>query len=108
MGMKEERLDNLKYLKEKYPDIYKSYEEYGKSIHTNGGPLDEKTRWLIKIAVSASSGYGYALQTHIEKGLKAGCSREEIEHTLLLTAPSAGFPTMMAALMILRKTDGNG
>ncbi|MBF9014250.1 MULTISPECIES: carboxymuconolactone decarboxylase family protein [unclassified Oceanispirochaeta] len=104
MSMKEKRKDNLKYLMEQHPEIYKSYEEFGHALHEKGGPLDNKTRWLIKIAVSAASQFDFALQTHIEKALKAGCTAEEIEHTLLLTAPSAGFPRMMSALMIFRET----
>ncbi|MDA3955308.1 carboxymuconolactone decarboxylase family protein [Oceanispirochaeta sp.] len=102
--MKKKRLENLKYFKEKHPDVFKSYEKFGETLHESGGPLDEKTRWLVKIAVSASSQYEYALQTHIEKALKAGCTPEEIEHTILLIAPSAGFPRMLSALMIFRKT----
>jgi AhpD family alkylhydroperoxidase len=101
-----ERVENLKYFKEHYPELYKAYESFGKEIHEKGGPLDRKTRWLIKIAVSAASQYEYALQTHIEKALNAGCSREEIEHAVLLIAPTVGFPRMMNALMILRKTIG--
>lgn len=104
MSMKEKRKENLKYLMENHPEIYKSYEGFGQALHENGGPLDDKTRWLIKIAVSAASQFDFALQTHIEKALKAGCTAEEIEHTILLIAPSAGFPRMMSALMIFRKT----
>jgi len=104
MSMKEKRIENLKYFKNKHPQIFESYENFGSALHKQGGPLDEKTRWLIKIAVSASSQYEYALQTHIEKALNCGCTPEEIEHALLLLAPSAGFPKMMAALMVLRDT----
>ncbi len=104
MNMKKKRKENLQYLMKNHPDLYKSYEDFGHALHEKGGPLDEKTRWLIKIAVSASSQFDFALQTHIEKAMKAGCSKEEIEHTILLTAPSAGFPRMMSALMIFRET----
>ncbi len=104
MNMKKKRKENLDYLMAKHPDLYKSYQEFGHALHEKGGPLDDKTRWLIKIAVSAASQFDFALQTHIEKALKAGCTAEEIEHTILLTAPSAGFPRMMAALMIFRET----
>ncbi len=101
--MEKERHENLAYLQEAHPDLYRAYQEYGKQVHEQGGPLDTKSRWLIKIAVSASLRYELALETHIEKGKAAGCSREEIEHTILLTAPSAGFPTMMEALLVLRR-----
>ena len=95
--------DHFKYFQNHYPDIYEAYENYGKKIHEQGGPLDEKTRWLIKISISATEGYAYALETHIKKGIAAGCTPEEIQHTLLLLAPSVGFPRMMEALLIFRE-----
>ncbi|MGI5998197.1 MAG: carboxymuconolactone decarboxylase family protein [Lutispora sp.] len=93
---------NLKYLTDKHGDIYKAYENYGKLVHEKGGPLDEKTRWLIKVALSVDCQYPYALRTHIQKALKSGCTKEEIEHAMLLVAPTCGFPKMMQGLLILR------
>lgn len=94
---------NLQYFQEHYPDIYSAYEAYGKLIHEGGGPLDEKTRWLIKVSISATEGAPYALKTHIKKALHGGCSQEEIRHALLLLAPSVGFPKMMEALLVFRE-----
>lgn len=94
---------NLKYFTENHGEIYDAYENYGKLIHEKGGPLDEKTRWLIKIALSTCSQYQFALRTHILKALKSGCTKEEIEHAILLVAPTCGFPRMMQALLIFRK-----
>ena len=93
---------NLKYYTEHHQEIYDAYENYGRLVHENGGPLSEKTRWLIKVALSTDCQYEYALQTHILKALKAGCSKEEIEHAILLVAPTSGFPRTMQGLMILR------
>ena len=98
------RKKNFRYFKENHPEIYKAYEDFGKELHEKGGPLDEKSRWLIKIGVSAASQYEFALQTHIEKAMKAGCTAAEIEHAILLIASTAGFPRMMNALMIFRET----
>lgn len=95
--------NNLKYLIEKHGDIYEAYENYGKMVHHKGGPLDEKTRWLIKVATSASCHHHYALRTHIRKAIKVGCTREEVEHVLLLVAPTAGFPSLMESLLSLRE-----
>lgn len=94
--------DNFTYFKEKHPAIYEAYEKFGKLIHEEGGPLDEKTRWLVKIAVTTAGQNQYALRTHIKKALRGGCSPDEIEHAILLTAPSAGFPVMMEAILVLR------
>ncbi len=93
---------NLKYLIENHGEIYNAYENYGGLIHEKGGPLDEKTRWLIKVALSTNCQYQFALNTHIMKALKSGCTKEEIEHAILLVAPTCGFPKTMQGLLILR------
>lgn len=98
--------NNLKYLIENHGEIYDAYENFGKLVHEKGGPLDEKTRWLIKIALSTNSQYQYALRTHILKALKNGCTKEEIEHAILLVAPTSGFPKMMEGMLILRSVLG--
>ncbi len=100
MGNK--KTENLMYLKALHTEVYKAYEEFGKAVHEHGGPIDEKTRWLIKVAISAVEQYPYALRTHLHKALDAGCTRTEIEHAILLVAPTAGFPKAMEAIMILR------
>lgn len=94
--------DNLDYMSENHKEIYDAYKNYGKLIHEKGGPLDEKTRWLIKVALSTEAQYPYALRTHIQKALNCGCSKEEIEHAILLVAPTAGFPKTMEGLLVLR------
>jgi 4-carboxymuconolactone decarboxylase len=94
---------NLEYLMEHHKEIYDTYANFGKLIHTKGGPLDERTRWLIKIALSTSCQYEHALKTHILKAMKAGCTEKEIEHAILLVAPTVGFPRMMRGLMAFRE-----
>lgn len=95
--------ENLEYFQNNHKDIYEAYQNFGKTLHEEGGPLDEKTRWLVKVVVSATSEYQYALRTHINKALRNGCTKEEIEHAMLLIAPTAGFPKTMEAIMILRE-----
>ena len=97
---------NLKYLTENHNEIYNAYANFGKLVHEKGGPLDEKTRWLIKVALSTDGQYEYALRTHILKALKSGCTKEEIEHAILLVAPTSGFPKMMKGILILRNILG--
>jgi alkylhydroperoxidase/carboxymuconolactone decarboxylase family protein YurZ len=95
--------DNLDALIERHPDIYEAYTRFGKAVHEQGGPLDEKTRWLIKLATSATLGQEKAQITHMAKALEAGCTPDELEHTLLLLAPTAGFPCMMTAMERFRE-----
>lgn len=93
---------NLKYFTVHHPGVYEAYEKYGRLVHETGGPLDEKTRWLIKVSLSTACQYRYALKTHILKALNNGCSKEEIEHAILLVAPTAGFPKTMEGILVLR------
>lgn len=106
--MSRDKVENFMYFKAIHTDVYKAYEEFGRTVHEKGGPVDEKTRWLIKVAVSAVEQYPYALRTHIHNALSAGCTRTEIEHAILLIAPTCGFPKAMEAIMILRdELDGD-
>ncbi|ATW24894.1 carboxymuconolactone decarboxylase family protein [Candidatus Formimonas warabiya] len=98
--------NNLKYFMGKHEEIYHAYENYGQLMHEIGGPLDEKTRWLLKVAISTACQYKYALRTHIIKAIKTGCTREEIEHAIMLVAPTAGFPKTMEGILILREEMG--
>lgn len=104
--MKTKIQDNLDALIQRHPDIYDAYAAYGKAVHEHGGPLDEKTRWLVKLATSATLGCEKAQITHMTKALEAGCTPAELEHVLLLIAPTAGFPRMMEAMERFREFMG--
>ena len=80
-----------------YPDVGKAYEAYGEAVG-NAGPLDEKTRSLVKLAISIGARMDGAAKSHAHKALEAGATPEEIRHVVLLSAPTIGFPNMMAGL----------
>lgn len=84
----------------KYPEIGKKYEELGEAIHQQG-PLSERERALVKLAVSGSHLFHSAFKSHIRKALRAGLTREEIEHVALLSLPTTGYPTAMAMLSLI-------
>jgi 4-carboxymuconolactone decarboxylase len=83
--------------KNDFPAVHKGHEALGKIIHEKGGPLPEKTRWLIKVAVSGASNHKISLETHIAKAREAGATEDEIRHTLLLIIQTTGFPMFMEA-----------
>ncbi|MBK6930918.1 MAG: carboxymuconolactone decarboxylase family protein [Saprospirales bacterium] len=82
---------------EKYPDIGKAYYELGEAVH-KAGPLDAKTRALVKVAISGGAMMEGAFHSHIRKAVQAGVTKEEIQHVALLALPTIGFPSMMALL----------
>jgi len=88
--------------KEDFPKVNSDHEALGKEIHDKSGPLSEKVRWLIKIAISGASHHPLALETHILKAREAGVTDEEIKHALLLLIQTTGFPTFMEAYSVFK------
>ena len=83
--------------REDYPEIAEAYNQMGNAVHT-AGPLDDKTRALIKLALSTGAGLEGAVHSHTRKALEKGVTKEEIKQTILLALPTIGLPKMMAAL----------
>jgi len=86
--------------KKDFPAVNEGHEALGKIIHEQAGPLTDKTRWLIKVAVSAASGHKLSLETHVAKAREAGATEDEIKHVLLLIIQTTGFPMFMEAYSI--------
>lgn len=63
-----------------------------------GANLDEKTRQLIMIAVSAANGCGYCVDAHHALGLKAGLTDEEISGAVEIAAMMSAYNTFNKAL----------
>ncbi len=82
---------------EDYPDVANAYEALGSAVH-KAGPLDDKTRALIKLAISSGARLEGAVHSHARKALKAGVTKEEMRHAVMLALPTIGLPSMMAAL----------
>lgn len=80
-----------------YPDVIKSVENLGTTVRQTG-PLDDKTSHLIQLAAAATAKSEGSVHSHTRRALKAGASREEIYHTLLLLISTIGFPQVMAAI----------
>jgi AhpD family alkylhydroperoxidase len=77
--------------------VYEAYEKLGEAA-ANAGPLEAKTRELIKLGMAAANRSESGVQSHTHRALEAGATTEEVEHTILLGINTLGFSTMMAAL----------
>lgn len=83
--------------KKEYPHVADAYETLGAVVH-KAGPLDERTRALIKLGISTGARLEGAVHSHVRKALALGVTPDEIRHVVLLALPTIGFPSMMAAL----------
>ena len=80
-----------------YPDVYQAYENLGEII-AESGPLDAKTRELVKLGMAAATRSESVVQSHTHRALDAGATVAEIEHVLILGITGFGFSTMIASL----------
>jgi 4-carboxymuconolactone decarboxylase len=80
-----------------HPALYRAYEQLGNAAR-NAGPLDNKTRELVRLAIAVGNRHEGAVHSHTRRALEAGATPEELRHVALLAVTSIGFPNMMAAL----------
>jgi 4-carboxymuconolactone decarboxylase len=84
-----------------YPAVGKAFDELGNCCH-QAGPLDEKSRRLVKLALSIGAGLEGATHSAIRNAHKAGVTQEEIDHVALLSISTLGLPSAMRAFTWMR------
>lgn len=80
-----------------FPEVMAAYEALGSAAH-EAGPLDVKSRALVKLGIAAGARLEGAVHSHARRALREGCTPGEIRHAILLTVTTIGFPAMMAAM----------
>lgn len=76
--------------------MWEAYDRLGAAAHA-AGPLDKRTRALVKLALSIGVGSEGAVHAHTRKALEAGLSADEMRHVVLLAITTTGLPAAMAA-----------
>ncbi|QNN25205.1 carboxymuconolactone decarboxylase family protein [Planctomycetales bacterium ZRK34] len=81
---------------ERFPELAAAHQQIGQTVDQIG-PLDDKTRCLIKIGICVGGGLESALRSHVRRATQAGATREEIEQAIMLGMNTVGFPRTVAA-----------
>ena len=82
---------------QKYPDIFKDYQQLGKSCRESG-PLDSKCQDLVNLGIAVGANSRGSVMSQTRKAMASGASKDEILHAVLLSLTTTGFPNMIAAL----------
>jgi alkylhydroperoxidase/carboxymuconolactone decarboxylase family protein YurZ len=83
--------------KEKYPAIWEAFATLGDRCH-QAGPLDEKTRRLVKLGIAIAHRHEGAVHSAVRNALKSGVTVEEMFHAAILAVTTIGWPTAYAAM----------
>jgi AhpD family alkylhydroperoxidase len=79
-----------------HPALVAAHEAMGQAA-AEAGPLDAKTRELVRLAVAVGGRLEGAVHSHARRALESGATPAEVRHVVALSAPTAGFPTAVAA-----------
>jgi len=79
---------------QRYPGLERAWKE----INAAGseGPLDERAKRLVKLAVSIGAMREGAVRSSVRKAVAMGIPREEIEQVVALAAGTLGMPSTVA------------
>lgn len=81
-----------------FPDVWDAYQALGAATES-AGPLDAKTRRLIKVGIAIGASLDSAARSHIRRALREdGITVEELRHVALLSITTTGWSRGVAAL----------
>lgn len=80
-----------------YPEVWEQYAELGEACSA-GGPIDDETKRLVKLAVAVGTQSEGAVHSHVRRALEEDVSPETLRHVAVLSIPTVGFPQAMAAM----------
>lgn len=79
-----------------FPVVAAAYNELGTAVH-EAGPLDDKTRHLVKLALAIGARHEGAVHAHTRRLLEMGIPPAEIKHVVVLAVTTLGLPNTVAA-----------
>ncbi|MCC7360718.1 MAG: carboxymuconolactone decarboxylase family protein [Anaerolineales bacterium] len=79
-----------------FPAVAEAYQRLGAAAHASG-PLDQRARQLVKLALAVGAGHEGAVHAHTKKALAAGLSPAEIKQVVTLAVTTVGLPNAVAA-----------
>ena len=97
IDMQESLPNSVTSFEKKHPAVWKAFAKLGEACHETG-PLDEKTRRLVKPALAIAFRSEGAVHSATRNALQSGITSAEIEHVAVLAITSLGWPAAHAAM----------
>jgi alkylhydroperoxidase/carboxymuconolactone decarboxylase family protein YurZ len=95
--MSDELPSGAQRLSKRHAKVWAAFEDLGSAV-AEGGPLDAKTRRLVKLALAIGCASEGAVHSHVRRARDEGIRNDEIRHVMLLALPTLGLPATAKAL----------
>ena len=82
--------------RQQFPAMAERVDALG-STGDEAGPLDERTRRLVKLGIAIGASAEGAVRSNARRALELGASEAEILHVVALSVSTRGFPAAVAA-----------
>lgn len=79
-----------------HPDLWSAYAALGEAS-AKAGPLTERERRLVKLALSIGAASEGAVHSHTRRALAEGIEAEALRHVAILAVGPLGLPRAVAA-----------
>lgn len=96
--MQERPPKSITSFEKNHPAVAEAFQALGDACHEAGGPLDEKTRRLVKLGMAIAFRHEGAVHSAVRNAVQSGITREEIEHVVILAITTVGWPAAYAAM----------
>ncbi|MCC6588671.1 MAG: carboxymuconolactone decarboxylase family protein [Bryobacterales bacterium] len=90
--------EQIKAFEQDYPQVWQAFTALAEACHESAGPLDEKTRRLVKLALAIGNRHEGAVHSAVRQALGSGLTRAELRHVVVLAITTIGWPAAHAAL----------
>jgi alkylhydroperoxidase/carboxymuconolactone decarboxylase family protein YurZ len=80
-----------------YPKVWQAYQALGKNT-AEAGPLDGRTRRLVKLALAIGASSEGAVHSHVRRALDEGVPKAELKQVALLAITTLGLPQAVKGL----------
>jgi alkylhydroperoxidase/carboxymuconolactone decarboxylase family protein YurZ len=89
--------DHNENFRHRHPKVWNAFSKLADECH-GAGPLDDKSRKLIKVALAIGAGLEGATHSAVRHALDEGVTQKELDHVAVLAITTLGFPSAMRAL----------
>lgn len=95
--MQEKLPQSIVEFKSNFPKVWAAFAELGAQCHETG-PLDEKTRRLVKLGIAIAHGQEGAVHSAVRNALASQVTQAEMHHVAILAITTIGWPAAYAAM----------
>ena len=90
-----------------YPEVAEAFAALGEKCHA-AGPLDEKTRRLVKLGIAIAHRHEGAVHSAVRNAAQSGVTPQEMFHAAVLAVTTIGWPAAYAAMTWIDDQLGRG